>query len=195
MARKPRIARAQAHAFRCTYSWSTGRLLMPRSGGAIQPAILPGSITRCMSECTKARSSSLGIQSVEPPLVFVAADQPALRLDRQAGPRADRAAEARGGQRQREVVAGALDHAVPALEADLAVLEIRTRASPRSARSASARLCSPSRRLELHRRLAQHVVLVGRLVRPALHAAARSWPPSWTRSPSRRDRASTSTRS
>src|SRR5438309_12032986 len=35
---------------------------MPRSGGAIQPAILPGSITFCISECTNALSASLGIQ-------------------------------------------------------------------------------------------------------------------------------------
>src|SRR5216684_6117342 len=47
---------------RWTYSYSSGRLLMPRSGGAIQPAILPGSITFCISECTNALLPSLGIQ-------------------------------------------------------------------------------------------------------------------------------------
>ena len=36
-----RVRRVQSR----TYSCSTARLLMPRSGGAIQPAILPGSIT------------------------------------------------------------------------------------------------------------------------------------------------------
>ena len=36
---------------------------MPRSGGATQPAILPGSTTFFISERTKARSASEGIQS------------------------------------------------------------------------------------------------------------------------------------
>src|SRR6185369_13427360 len=57
-------------------------------------------------------------------LVLMAGDHPALRVDRHAGPRADGAAEAGGGQRQAEVVPGALDLAVPALQADLAVLEV-----------------------------------------------------------------------
>src|SRR6185369_10992240 len=43
-----------------TYSYSTGRLLMPRSGGASQPAILPGSTTRCIRLRTNALSLSLG---------------------------------------------------------------------------------------------------------------------------------------
>src|SRR5512135_2797300 len=47
-----------------TYSKSTDCLLMPESGGAIQLANLPGSVTRPMSECTKARSSSEGSQSL-----------------------------------------------------------------------------------------------------------------------------------
>jgi hypothetical protein len=47
---------------RCTYSYSTGMLLMPRSGGAIQLAILPGAVTRCIRLLTKARSFSDGIQ-------------------------------------------------------------------------------------------------------------------------------------
>src|SRR5216683_6480973 len=38
---------------RCTYAYSTGRLLMPRSGGAIQLAILPGAVTLCIRLRTK----------------------------------------------------------------------------------------------------------------------------------------------
>src|SRR5262249_33470085 len=48
-----------------------------------------------------------------------------LRVDRNAGPRADRAAKARGGESEAHLVPGALDQPVPALEADLAVLEVR----------------------------------------------------------------------
>src|SRR5262245_60755537 len=33
------------HDAKCTYSYSTGRLLTPLSGGAIQAATLPGSVT------------------------------------------------------------------------------------------------------------------------------------------------------
>src|SRR3954469_23783256 len=46
---------------------------------------------------------------LEPLLVFVALDHPAVRVDRHAGPRADRATEAGGGQREPQAVAGALD--------------------------------------------------------------------------------------
>ena len=37
---------------------------MPRSGGATQPAILPGSATRFISDRTKDLSAADGIQSV-----------------------------------------------------------------------------------------------------------------------------------
>ena len=46
-----------------TYSKSTGWRLMPITGGAIQLANLPASVTRPISEPTKARSPSLGSQS------------------------------------------------------------------------------------------------------------------------------------
>src|SRR5688572_20561617 len=57
-------------------------------------------------------------------LVLLLRDQVALRVDREAGPGADGAAEAGGGELQAQVEAGALDLAVPAPEADLAVLEV-----------------------------------------------------------------------
>src|SRR5262245_21131625 len=41
-------------------------LLMPRSGGAIQLAILPASYTGCMTEETKAWSWGIGIQCGRP---------------------------------------------------------------------------------------------------------------------------------
>jgi hypothetical protein len=46
-----------------TYSKSTGRLLMSKVGGEIQPAYAPGATTRPMSEATKARSSSVASHS------------------------------------------------------------------------------------------------------------------------------------
>ncbi len=46
-----------------TYSYSTGRALMPRSGAAIQPAILPGVVTWRIRLFTYARSSGEGIHS------------------------------------------------------------------------------------------------------------------------------------
>ena len=50
---------ASAQATR-TYSKSTGLPLMPTDGGATQPAIFPGSVTGCISECTYASSSGVG---------------------------------------------------------------------------------------------------------------------------------------
>src|SRR5262249_46952772 len=43
-----------------TYSNSTGWLLMPRGGGAIQFANLPGSTTRPIRDATNARSDAEG---------------------------------------------------------------------------------------------------------------------------------------
>src|SRR4051812_9945989 len=51
-------------------------------------------------------------------------NQPALRVRGQSRPGADRAAKARRGQGEAQIEAGALDLAVPALEPDLAVLEV-----------------------------------------------------------------------
>src|SRR3954466_9019637 len=56
---------------------------------------------------------------VEPALVFMTVDLLPGGVDRHARPGPDRAAEARGGEREAQGVARALDHAVPALEADL----------------------------------------------------------------------------
>ncbi len=43
-----------------TYSYSTGLALMPRSGGAIHAAILPGSVTRFIRLLTNAVSAGVG---------------------------------------------------------------------------------------------------------------------------------------
>src|SRR5687768_7427189 len=61
---------------------------------------------------------------VDPLCVLLLAQHLSLRIDRQSGPGADGAAEARGGQGETQREAGALDLPVPALEADLAVLEV-----------------------------------------------------------------------
>jgi len=45
-------------------------LLMPRSGGAIQAATLPGSYTGCISDCTNARSSGVGRELTLPSTRF-----------------------------------------------------------------------------------------------------------------------------
>src|ERR1022692_448081 len=55
----PRQLRAQ---LKRTYSKSSGWLSMPRAGGAIQLANLPGSTTRPISDATNARSAGLGSQ-------------------------------------------------------------------------------------------------------------------------------------
>src|SRR6266566_1411678 len=49
-----------------TYSKSGGWPLMPLAGGAIHPAILPGSYTGCISSALRARSSSVGSHSPRP---------------------------------------------------------------------------------------------------------------------------------
>src|SRR4029079_14994744 len=51
-----------AHA-NLTSSKSIACLLMPIGGGAIQPANLPGAVTRPMSNATNARSSGVGSHS------------------------------------------------------------------------------------------------------------------------------------
>src|SRR3989442_4024917 len=61
---------------------------------------------------------------LEAPLVVLARDHLAVGVDRHAGPRPDRAAEARRGESQAERITRALDHAVPALESDLAIPEV-----------------------------------------------------------------------
>src|SRR5438067_13754307 len=61
---------------------------------------------------------------LEPALIVLARDQLAVRIDRHAGPWADRAAKPGGGEREPKLMARALDHPVPALEPDLAILEV-----------------------------------------------------------------------
>src|SRR2546425_2618326 len=58
---------------------------------------------------------------LEAPLVFLARDHLAVGVHRHAGPGPDRAPEARRWQGEAQLVARALDHAVPALESDLAI--------------------------------------------------------------------------
>jgi signal transduction histidine kinase len=108
-----------------TYSYSTGLALMPRSGGAIQAAILPGSVTRCIRLLTKASCRlRLGSHSSFFASNSACADRLAFRRGRHAGPHAHLAAEARGRQLQLEGDAGALDRHVPARHADVAVLDV-----------------------------------------------------------------------
>ena len=97
---------------------------MPPSGGAIQPANLPGSVTRCIRLPTKA-AILLGRQPIVlPGPPFFGGDGLALRIGMDAGPGADRAPEARARQSEPEIVAGFLDQPVPALDADLAIFDV-----------------------------------------------------------------------
>ena len=58
-----------AHAYpNLTYAKSAGLLSMPRAGGAIQFANLPGSITRLINDATKAWSVALGEDAAGIPL-------------------------------------------------------------------------------------------------------------------------------
>src|SRR6185295_20280615 len=60
----------------------------------------------------------------EQAVVFLTAEQAPLRVGRRGSPRTDGAPEAGAGQRQTQLEAGALDLHVPALDADLAILDV-----------------------------------------------------------------------
>jgi hypothetical protein len=107
-----------------TYSYSSGLALMPRSGGAIQAAILPGSVTRFIRLLTNAVSAGVGSHWSFFASNSACADRVAQRVGEVAGPGADFAAEAGRRQLQFKVHAGALDAHVPARHADVAVLDV-----------------------------------------------------------------------
>src|SRR6516165_12035606 len=97
---------------------------MPISGGAIQPAILPGSVTRRIRLATKARSSEDGSQSGSRRRHSSSAIGWPSGVGRDTGPDADRAAEAGARQPEAKLVAGLGDEPVPALHANTAIADI-----------------------------------------------------------------------
>src|SRR5580658_1647626 len=138
---------------RWTYSYSTGRLLMPRSEGAIGARRNPARKLR---------------------LPFRGADDMARGIDGLARPGADAAAEARTRQRQFAAVARLDDEAVPALDADLAVADIG--AAHRFVHGIAQRYgvagdaALSVRHVERHRAFLAEMVGEIRLVRPTLDA-------------------------
>src|SRR5207247_4925173 len=93
-----------------------------------------------------------------------------LRVHGLSRPGADRAPEARRRQAQAEIVRRALDHAVPALQADLAVLEIGL-AHHFVQRIQHRHVGGALRRDQVERSLPQYMIFILALVRTSIQAA------------------------
>ena len=103
---------------------------MPRSGGAIRPAILSG-LDHLLHEALHVGADlGRGDPFVFPRLPHMRLDRPAVRREVAAGIDADRAAEPLRGQRDLEIHAGLADDAVPALHTDVAILHMGAARGP-----------------------------------------------------------------
>src|ERR1039458_8371846 len=100
--------------------------------------------------------------------------RPSGQIGGNAGPRSDIAPETRAGQRQSERIAGLLDQPVPALHAQLAVADVgasRDFVHGIAHRDLlGLRASAPVRQLQRKALLDSNVILVLRLVRPALQS-------------------------